>query len=190
MPVRLVKASATIVHGNRHHRLRLAVAGDLNPDNIVADIDSPDLLLVVVADCYGFPRPFCVQHANTSYLIPPGVILAPLKMNPRILNGNLIKNHRILNGSSNNVFIFPLLLVLPMFGWRRDLWAQDFPHILACNWANYSESRLSLLTQPHAQSQSLSPLVLLHALVHASWVENLDCPRSAFSAAAVHELMA
>lgn len=134
LPVRLVKASATIVHGNRHHRLRLAVAGDLNPDNIVADIDSPDLLLVVVADCYGFPRPFCVQHANTSYLIPrPGVILAPLKMNPRILNGSLIKNHRILNGSSNNVFIFPLLLVLPMFGWRRDLWAQDFPHILACN---------------------------------------------------------
>ena len=81
-------------------------------------------IILDISDCH---------DSRLSYLIPLGVILAPLKMNPRILNGSLIKNHRILNGSSNNVFIFPLLLVLPMFGWRRDLWAQDFPHILACN---------------------------------------------------------
>ena len=118
----------------RHDSVSLPdIAKGRQTNNIADGINHRNLSLVTIENHNQLPRPFCVQHANTSYLIPPGVILAPLKMNPRILNGNLIKNHRILNGSSNNVFIFPLLLVLPMFGWRRDLWAQDFPHILACN---------------------------------------------------------
>ena len=116
----------------RHDSVSLSVIAKGRQTNNIADgINHRNLLLVVIENHNQIPRPFCVQHANTSYLIPLGVILAPLKMNPRILNGSLIRNHRILNGSNNNFFI-SLYLILPMFGWRRGLWAQDLPHILDC----------------------------------------------------------
>ena len=60
LTVRLVETSSAIVHGDGNHRFLFAVTGDLYSDNRVADIDSPNQLLDVVADCYRLIRPFCV----------------------------------------------------------------------------------------------------------------------------------
>jgi len=39
----------------------------------------------------------------------------PPKISPRILNGNLMKNHKILNGNNSNVFIYLFSLPFVMF---------------------------------------------------------------------------